>query len=175
MASWNWRIASSIWPFSPRAMPRLLWARALFSVTSSACRNRVSPSFQYPSCCRVNARQRTIAATTRHRQRQHLIPPAPGQFVRAPDREDQHPKRRKISIPIRHRLCAHLHQSDHRAPASRQTTATPPANRDAAAAAPNQHRNAQDQPTRQQHLPQRPIPGVRIENRQIRRPEQLPR
>ena len=74
--------------------------------------------------------------TTRHRQRQHLIPPASGQFVRAPDREDQHPKRRKISIAIRHRLSAHLGPPDSRAPASRKTTATPSANRDTAAAAP---------------------------------------
>ncbi len=134
MASWNWLMASSIWPFLPRAAPRLKCARKLFSVTSSACRKRVSLSCQYPSCCRVNARHRTITATTRHRQRHHLIPPAPGQFVHAPDREDQHPKRRNISIPIRHRVVAHLHQSDHGHQRPAQTTATPSAKTDIAAA-----------------------------------------
>ena len=39
---------------------------------------------------------------------------------------------------------------------------------------PHQHRNAQNQPTSQQHLAQRPLPRARIVNRQIRGPEQLP-
>ena len=112
--------------------------------------------------------------TTRHRQRHHLIPPAPGQFVRAPDREDQHPKRRNISIadppsPVRP-LCTNPITGT----SVPQTTATPSAKRDTAAAAPKAAPKCPDQPTRQQHLPQRPMPGVRIENRQIRGPEQLP-
>ena len=38
----------------------------------------------------------------------------------------------------------------------------------------DQRRNTQEHPPRQHYLPQRALPGVRIQNRQIRGPEHLP-
>ena len=208
MASWNWRIASSILAFLVEGDAEVVvgegvirfeadgfleladrlvdLAFLLEGVAEDVVRDVIvlrdfermpEKGFTVLPITDLLPRQRQAEddrPTTRHRQRQHLIPPASGQFARAPDGEDQHPQRRKISIPIRHRLAAGLDQLAHGhqrpaipQPPHQQEGIPPPLH-------PNQHRNAQDQPTRQQHLPQRPIPGVRIENRQIRRPEHLP-
>ena len=50
---------------------------------------------------------------TRQRQPNRMMPPAPRQFMRAPDGHNQNPHRRNISVTIRHRLFAHLHQANH--------------------------------------------------------------
>ena len=161
--------------FLPRAMPRLLWAR---SIVLRDFKRMPEKGFTVPPITDLLPRQRQAEdnrRTTRHRQRRAPDTASAGSVRTRPrSRQDQHPKRRKISIPIRHRLApactspitgTSIPTNQH--PAHQQIRTAPRRTQ-------NQRRNAPAATRPPHHLPQRPVPGVRIKNRQIRGPEQLP-
>ena len=108
---------------------------------------------------------------TRHRQGNHTVMPASGQFVHAPDGEDQHPKRWNISIPIRHRLFAHLHQPDH----GHQRPAKPQPPHQQKGISPPLHKKQHRNDPLSTHPPAAPSPAANARGADRKRPDPLAR